>query len=84
MAGGATVGRRAKALWQRWCRVAEVIGHVQTYLFLSLFYFVIVLPFALITRLCTDPLQLRAAPGRSGWRPGRRVEPSLESARRQA
>ena len=76
--------RRARALWQRWRRVAEVIGRAQTYVLLSLFYFVVAMPFALITRLCTDPLQLRVAPGRSGWRPGRRVEPSLENARKQA
>lgn len=76
--------RRARALWQRWCRVAEVIGRAQTYLFLSLFYFVVALPFALITRLCTDPLQLRVAPGRSGWRTAPPREPSLENARKQA
>jgi len=64
--------------------VAEVIGRAQTYLFLSFFYFVIAMPFALITRLCTDPLQLRAARGPSAWRPARRVEPSLENARKQA
>lgn len=76
--------RCVKAAWQRWRRIAEIIGNAQVYLLLSVFYFVIVLPFGLIVRLCSDPLQLRVAPDRSGWRVALRHEPSLLNARKQA
>jgi len=63
--------------------VARKIGDVQSRVVLSLFYFLIAMPFAMAVRLTTDPLGVKAnAP--HGWR--QRVEQDgtpQERARRQ-
>ena len=41
--------------WTRWIKVATVIGDFQARVVLSLFYFLIVLPFGLAVRLFADP-----------------------------
>jgi hypothetical protein len=48
-----------KGLWERWKRIAKAIGDFQARLILSVFYFVIVGPFALILRWAADPLSLK-------------------------
>ena len=52
-------GRRA---WNRWLKIADVIGDFQARVVLSLFYFVIVLPFGLAVRLFADPLRIKGKP----------------------
>ena len=51
-----------RQLWKRfvawWMPIAEVIGNFMNRLILSIFYFVIVLPFGLGVRLFSDPLEL--------------------------
>ena len=42
-------------LWRRWKALAHIIGNVQARILLTLFYFVIVPPFALLVRLFKDP-----------------------------
>jgi hypothetical protein len=52
-----------RKLWKRfvgwWMPIAEVIGNFMNRLILSIFYFVIVLPFGVGVRLFSDPLELR-------------------------
>ncbi len=48
-----------KRFWAWWLRTAEVIGNFQSRVVLSLFYFVLVLPFGLAVRLFADPLRIR-------------------------
>lgn len=48
-----------ETLWQRWKRIAKVIGDFQARLILSVVYFIIVGPFALILRWAADPLSLK-------------------------
>lgn len=50
-----------------WRRVARRIGDVQARLLLTVFYFVLLAPFALAVRLGADPLALKLGAGR-GWR----------------
>ena len=52
-------GRWLSDVWSRWKRVAHVIGNFQARVLLTVFYFVIVPPFAVIVRLLKDPLALR-------------------------
>ncbi len=70
-------------LWARWKTVARVIGNFQARVLLSVFYFVIVPPFALAVKLWKDPLRLGAFRGATAWteRPARDASP--EAARRQ-
>ena len=72
----------AKRAWRRWTVIAHIIGNFQARVLLSLFYFVIVPPFALLVKLTKDPLQLRLSEGKSAWTE-RPEPPASEAARRQ-
>lgn len=51
-----------KRIWQAWKRVAHRIGNFQSRVLLTIFYFVVVLPFGLATRLFSDPLRIKKCP----------------------
>jgi len=55
-----------RRLWQGWKRVGKKIGDFQARVLLTVFYFVILAPFALGVRLLADPLALKR---RAGWHP---------------
>jgi hypothetical protein len=55
-------------LWEGWKRVARKIGDVQARIILTLFYFIVIGPFALPIRWWGDPLTIKARTPR-GWRP---------------
>ena len=57
-----------RRLWEWWKRVARKIGDVQARVLLTLFYFFVVGPFALLIRWRSDPLAIKAGTPR-GWRP---------------
>lgn len=80
---GPEIPRWWRRAWQRWLRLATIIGDFQARLILSLFYFVIVLPFGLLVRLFADPLGIKGR--RQGtWTPFPERSGTLEEARRQA
>jgi len=60
-----------KKLWENWKKLAKKIGDFQARLILTVLYFVVVAPFALIVRFAADPLSIK--PHQQGWR--RRAEP---------
>jgi hypothetical protein len=63
--------------------VGRRIGDFQARLLLTVFYFVIVAPFALAVRWASDPLALKPETPR-GWHPRPApAGPALERARRQ-
>jgi hypothetical protein len=70
-----------RRLWEGWKRVGRKIGDFQARLLLSLFYFVILAPFALVLRALADPLGLK----RPGWQPVDHATTgtALERAKRQ-
>jgi hypothetical protein len=70
-----------KELWQRWVKVAKIIGDFQARLMLSLFYLLLILPFGLIARLFADPLALKKTS--ASWDTRQSTPPRLEDARRQ-
>ncbi|MBI3457062.1 MAG: hypothetical protein HY002_14895 [Candidatus Rokubacteria bacterium] len=72
-----------RRLWEGWRRVGRTVGDCQARVLLTLLYFVIVAPFALVVRLATDPLALKPGTPR-GWhaRPAPAGDP-IERARRQ-
>jgi len=55
-----------KRTWERWKRIATAIGDFQARVVLSLFYFVVVLPFGVGVRLFADPLGIRRH-GQTQW-----------------
>ena len=68
--------------WTRWMKIAQVIGDFQSRVVLSLFYFVIVLPFGLVIRLFGDPLKIRKDRG-SSWTDFDARATTVEKAKRQ-
>lgn len=71
-----------KAIGRRWTVIAQAFGNFQARLILAVLYVVLLAPFALLTRLFYDPLQLRQ-PASPSWlsRPTR--PPTVEEGRRQ-
>lgn len=70
-------------LWRGWKRLARRIGDIQARVLLTLFYFVILSPFALIVRWASDPLAIKAGTPH-GWRPrASGAATAVERARQQ-
>jgi len=55
-----------QAIWERWKKFGRKLGDVQARLLLSLLYFTIIAPFALVVRWLCDPLSIK--PHQQGWR----------------
>ena len=72
-----------RQLWARWKRLARTIGDFQARALMTVFYFAVLGPVALVTRGRSDPLALKATTPR-GWLA---IEPKAgtprEHARRQ-
>jgi len=72
-----------RSLWEWWKRVARRIGDMQARVLLTLFYFVVIGPFALVVRWASDPLAIKAGTPR-GWQPRTDNEgTAMEQATRQ-
>lgn len=54
---------KMQELWQWWKRTAHRIGDAQARFILTVFYFLILAPFALVVRFWSDPLRVRRSPG---------------------
>lgn len=72
-----------RRLWEGWKRIGRRVADFQARLLLTVFYFVIVAPFALAVRLASDPLALKLTTPK-GWhaRPASAGN-LIERARRQ-
>ena len=51
-------------IWNKWKKISNAVLDFQTKIFLNLFYFVVITPFALIYKTFSDPLDTR---GRISW-----------------
>ena len=69
-----------RRLWEGWKRWGRKMGDFQARVLLTVFYFVILAPFALVIRFTADPLGLKRG---GGWLPVTRPDDPLERARRQ-
>ena len=78
-----SVGSLLRRAWQRWKVIAHIIGNFQARVLLSLFYFLIVPPFALIVKVRKDPLRLRLIASPSGWIERPEPPPPSQAAHRQ-
>lgn len=73
-----------RSLWERWKRFARVIGDFQARLILTLLYFCVLGPFALIVQKFSDPLAIKHTNLR-GWQPKAQAQGSpMEQAQRQS
>ncbi len=67
--------------WGRFKIITAIIGDVQGRLIVTLFYFTILVPFGLASRLFSDPLHLKAT--EAAWVERTPVPEALEAAQRQ-
>ena len=75
------------ASWQLWKRIAHKLGQFNTWLLLTIFYFLIISPLGALMRACGwDPLRggRPAQRAKSNWQPVKHSTPDLESLRRQS
>jgi hypothetical protein len=73
-----------KRIWEWWVPIAHKIGNFQARLILTVFYFTLFMPFAILVKLFTDPLRIKPKT-KKGWieRKDERVDDLLERARKQ-
>lgn len=81
---GAEGGMRGRAGqgWSRWRELSRKAGELQARIILTIFYFTLAAPFALVRRRA-DPLRIRAANQPRAWLPRQTRDLTLEDARRQ-
>ena len=70
-------------LWQRWLDFSNRMGNFQSRIVLSLFFFILVSPFALGVKILSDPLGIKYPTDESHWGPMVRTENNLKRFRRQ-
>lgn len=71
-----------RRLWSAWSAFGKKIGRFQTRLLLSAFYFVFVLPTAVLLKLSSDPLKIKCLPA-GNWTQKKFRADNFEQARRQ-
>lgn len=64
-ASGKSLPRR---IWEGWKRIARKIGDFNARVILTVFYLVLLMPFAILVKLFTDPLEIKKN-ARTGWHP---------------
>lgn len=76
--------RLPRRLWEGWKRIARKIGDFNARVILTIFYFILLMPFALLIKLLTDPLEIKKK-AHKGWhvREEKGDIPPLERAERQ-
>jgi hypothetical protein len=87
------MSKTGRLAWKRWTIIGEVYGDFQARLFATIFYFTILVPFAVGVRLTRDPLRLDGTKGKRGtekakgaigaWLQRAPVGSTLDDARRQ-
>ncbi|MCC6179693.1 MAG: hypothetical protein IT305_30650 [Chloroflexi bacterium] len=77
------LGARTKHGWSRWRAVSQKVADVQARVLLSVFYFTLLVPFAVGFKLFKDPLHLKHPRQQSYWLARKPVSEQLADAHRQ-
>jgi hypothetical protein len=80
--GRGSIRHALARVWDGWKEITSYIGDFQARLLLTVFYFTVAVPFALVARLL-DPLRTRTVGGRSAWTARPADQEDLGSHRRQ-
>lgn len=72
-----------RVMWERMKVIASVVGDVEAKVIVTLFYFTILAPFGLISRLFSDPLHRKAPANPQLWVERPPVHNELDAAKRQ-
>ena len=72
-----------RILWSRWKILALAVGTFQSRTLLSLFYFLVIPPFAAIIKIYADPLEMKKS-HQANWHPKEaRQEDLFQESKRQ-
>jgi MFS family permease len=71
-----------KDFWHDWKAFGEFLGNLLARIVLTVFYFTVFVPFALVARFFSDPLQVKSTPS-PHWRPRTTGDQKLEDIFRQ-
>lgn len=66
--------------WERLSLITKVIGEVNSRIIMTLLYFTVVVPFGLISRFTSDPLDFK---GKPSWVTRKPIPRDIESAKLQ-
>lgn len=69
-----------RRIWKKWLAVGQVIGDFIARVLLTIFYFTIFMPFGLIVRLVSDPLDIKRS--RPSWLERKTSDLALDDSRR--
>jgi len=69
--------------WARFGIITAIIGEVQGRIVVSLFYFTVLVPFGIGSRLLSDPLHIKGVNNSPKWIAREPVKSALEDAREQ-
>lgn len=69
--------------WKRLQIISAIVGDVQSRVIATLFYFTILVPFGLGSRLLSDPLRLRTSREQSTWLDRDPIPTDMNTARQQ-
>lgn len=70
-----------RKIWHGWKKFGQFIGDMLGRVVLTIFYFTLFVPFALIARFTTDPMALRAV-GQPKWLERKTTDLTLDDSRR--
>jgi hypothetical protein len=73
--------RILQTAWRRWQIISKINGDYIARFITTLFYYTILVPFALITKFWVDPLEQRKP---TAWRARKPVPESIDAARQQS
>ena len=71
-----------KKVGQKWLKFAHIVANIQIVLALTLIYWLLLAPMAVVLKLVSDPLTLRQ-PRRPEWKLRRSSPSTLEGMRKQ-
>ena len=71
-----------RTLWQKWLKIAHMLGNVQIVIALTLVYWLMLAPMAVVLKLVSDPLTLRR-PQQPEWTQRRSSPRTLDGMRKQ-
>lgn len=70
-------------MWNRLGIISSIVGEVVGSIIATVFYFTILAPFGLISRLSTDPMNLKSTTNDPHWLERPAVPAEIEAAKRQ-
>jgi hypothetical protein len=56
-----------RRIWDGWKKIARKIGDFNARVILTIFYFILLLPFAILVKWLSDPLEIKKGAAK-GWR----------------